>query len=294
MAPKKTKKQIQTELEYSLKNQSDEVDKAYVPHEDHILEIHTLHGTIFKNLFDGLKTTLTEANLIFTKKGIKLTTADNDMNVLVHLFMFAESFDFYFCQDDEFIAGIDIELIHRTMKANKSNDLMCFIVHKDRKKDLDISFESFQKGTKVRDQISLRDLPQCKFVDSIDYPRNSPEMDASVFQTICREMSSFGATLLEIETSGNELIFRNINGDNRRTVRIQMDPNNDNSEKFSGGSQKGTFLLPYLKAFSKSANVSNRVKLFLKTDFPLTLEYSVGNHLGTLRYLLSPEDTDPE
>lgn len=306
MVKKVPKKKQKLELEQDFSIKPDVPEKVYVPNPDNVLDIKTQHGIIFKNLFDALKASITEANLVFTKKGLKLTTADTNMTVLVHLFMYVDSFEHYFLVEDEFIAGIDIELVHRTMKANKSNNSMCFVVNKDSKKTLSITFENEQKRTKVCDEIPLRDLQQGKYVDTLQYPKNSPEIDASTFQNICKEMVSFNATLLEIKIINDELIFTNLNGEAKREVRIKIEDDNSGNGNNTENCQsivpksstntfeRGVFLLAYLKPFSKAASISNRVKLFLKTNFPLTLEYSIGNHLGTLKYLLTPEGDNDE
>jgi len=40
--------------------------------------------------------------------------------------------------------------------------------------------------------------------------------------------------------------------------------------------------------FTKSTNLSNSIELYLKTDYPLILKYSVAN-LGEIRFCLAPK-----
>ena len=268
-----------TEGELSQKDVSPYHD--YVPNEDHLLEVRTVSGNTFKNLFDTLKAVLTEANIVFTDKGLKVAAIDTKKNALVHLFMDAKSFEFYHCKE-KLVLGVDIDLFHKTIRTNRMNDLLCFVVHKDDTRCLEVSFENFQKGTRVCDKIQLLSLPEYQIADKIEY-NPPPEIDSQSFQTICREMSGFHATKLEIMCSGDEITFSNLDGITKRQVSIKID-NVEGSTEVT----RGVFSLKFLKSFAKAANLSNRVRIYLQNDNPLICEYSVAG-LGTLKYVLTSE-----
>ncbi len=258
--------------------------KEYVPNEDHLLEMRTISGNTFKNLLDTLKAVLNEANIVFTEQGLKLAAIDTKRHALVHLSMDASSFEFYHCKQ-KLILGFDIELLHKTVKTNKLNDLMCFTVHKDDTHCLEISFENFQKGTRICDKIKLLSLPEYVITDKIAY-KPPPEIDSQSFQTICREMSSFHATKIEIQCTGDELIFTNLDGITQRRVVIKITPNDANEKYDEKDNARGVFLLKFLKSFAKAANLSPRVRIYLQNNNPLICEYSVAG-LGTLKYVLT-------
>ena len=262
--------------------------KEYVPDENHLLEMRTVAGNTFKNLLDTLKTVLNDANIVFTEKGLKLASVDTNKHALVHLFMEANSFEFYHCKQ-KLVLGIDIESLHRTIKTNKLNDLMCFIVRKDNPGYLEVSFENCLKGTRVSDQIKLLSLREYNIFDKIEYIL-PPEMDSQSFQNICREMASFGANLLEIKSIGDKLIFSNLDGNTRRQVVVRVG-NGDESSTSAKPDASGVFLLRFLKSFAKAASLSPRVRIYLKNESPLICEYSVAG-LGTLKYVLSCEEPD--
>lgn len=264
--------------------------KEYVPDENHILEVRTISGNTFKNLFDTLKAVLNEANIVFTEKGLKLASIDTNKRALVHLFMDASSFEYYHCKE-KLVLGLDIDLFQKTIKTNKMNDLMCLVVNKDERNILEVSFENFQKGTRVSDKINLLSLKEYTIEDAMEYTLPS-EVDSQSFQNICREMSSFQATLLEIQSINDELIFKNIDGITRRTVVVRVTTNEDetsNKKKNPRENTRGVYQLRFLKSFAKAANLSPRVRIYLTKDLPLICEYSVSN-LGVLRYVLSSEE----
>jgi proliferating cell nuclear antigen len=51
----------------------------------------------------------------------------------------------------------------------------------------------------------------------------------------------------------------------------------------------GRFSLKYLSLFSKSANLSNFVEIYIKENIPLVLKYSIGN-IGRMQFVLSPRE----
>jgi proliferating cell nuclear antigen PCNA len=260
----------------------------YVPPEDVILEVRTMSGITFKNLLDTLKAVLTEANIIFTQKGLKLVVVDPKKQAVVHLFMERESFQFYHCTEEKVVLGVDIDLLYRTIKTNKTNDLLCLSVNRNNSHVLEISFENTQKGTKTSDKLSLRSLRETVIVDHIKYPLPT-EIDSVAFQNICREMCSFNATKLEIQYKDNMLYFSNMDGEPKRTVSLNIKDLSPKSKTLPP--QRGIFSLQFLKPFTKASNLSQKVRIYLKTNEPLTCEYSVDN-LGTLKYLLSSEEDD--
>jgi proliferating cell nuclear antigen len=290
MAGKKTKSSPNI-LDLGLTNKGIHEQVEYVPDDDIILEVRTLSGVIFKNLLDTLKAVLTEANIIFTKKGLKLVVIDAKKHAVVHLFMDSESesFQLYHCTEEKVVLGIDIELFYKTIKTNKTNDLLCLILRKSNKRHLEISFENIQKGTKTVDKLPLRSLQETIITEQIKYPVPT-EMDSLCFQNTCREMASFGATLLQIESRDNKLIFSNKDGEPKRVVSVSI---KDSKGGKNTVPQKGIFLLSFLKPFAKATNLSTKVKIYLKSHNPLTMEYTIEN-LGTLKYLLAPEDDDDD
>ena len=49
---------------------------------------------------------------------------------------------------------------------------------------------------------------------------------------------------------------------------------------------QGKFELKYLIMFTKATNLNSQVKLYLKNDYPLILEYAIGT-LGSVKFFLA-------
>jgi proliferating cell nuclear antigen PCNA len=291
--------------------------KEYVPDPNHTLEVRTSAGKTFKDLLDSLKAVLTRGNIIFTDKGLKFAAVDKNRHALVHLVMEASNFTFYHLKKPRLVLGVDIEQLHRSIRTNKLNDQMCFVLDQREPAFLQVSYDNPQKKSNTVDKIRLLNLEESNFIDEMEY-RQPPQMDSHDFQGICREMAGFRANYIEISRVKEELIFRNLDGDTFRTVRVEITPTetvynfdtqNDGVDNAHGGENKkeddgaqcdpsepeeeasGIFLLKFLKSFAKAANLSPHFNIYLRNNAPLICEYNVAG-LGTLRYVLSPEDVE--
>jgi hypothetical protein len=97
-------------------------------------------------------------------------------------------------------------------------------------------------------------------------------------------MNSLGiGNKVEIKSIGEQLIFC-YKGDfsEQRIVLGKC----DNTRSGNAGIIQGVFNLKFLLLFTKATNLCNAVSIYLKNDYPLILEYSVGS-LGSLKFILS-------
>ena len=269
------------ESEYQVNKPTDFSQRQ--PDPENLLELWTLEGDTFKKLIATLKAVLTEGNLEFTDKGMKLAAVDINSYALVHLKIDASSFQFYHCPQ-KLTLGVYIEHLSRSISTNKMNDPMCMIVTKSDPTKLKILYDNPEKPKRTIDKIKLLSLQQYNIFDKIEY---SPAcvIDSREFEDICRDMCHFGATLVDIQSIGNELIFENTDGDIIRRKVFDVSPLENAAEIPPA---RGVFLLKFLKSFAKAANVGKKVRLYLKNDAPLTCEYDVSG-LGKLMFLLSYE-----
>lgn len=265
--------------------------QEYCPPENHILEIRTMAGPTFKNLLDTLKAVLSEANIIISDKGWKISAVDSHKHAYVHLFMEASSFQFFHCKQ-RMVIGIDMDQLHKSVKGNSTNDLISFIVRNEEPKIFEVSYENSQTGEKTIDRLPIRTLQEYNIRDTIEF-KVAAEISSHVFQKLCRDMIAQSADFIEIMVKRNKLTFINKNGPTTKIKEIPL-PNHPMQDGESQPVQEeasGIFSLKFLKYFTKAASLSPKVKLYLKDYCPLLCEYSVSG-LGTLRYMLSCEELD--
>lgn len=269
-----------------------------------ILEVRTVQANVIKILSEALKDLLPDINLTFTKVeeveengekvktgGIGAITMAMSNNVLLHLKLDASNFDYYECNRDKFVAGINTSLLFRVMKTMNNNDTITFFVDDEDENKLGIKFENKQNNFISTKKINLFDIddyeieiPPTKFNTVINMP--SP-----FFNKVIRDLNSLGE-IVELKGINKKLMFSTVGetvgdeielgeSDNGVTI-VTEDPNLI---------FQGNYDLRYLSTFCKCTNLCANVDIFMKNDYPLVIRYFVAS-LGTI-YLCLSSKTDP-
>ncbi len=269
-----------------------------------ILEVRTVQANVIKILSEALKDLLPDINLTFTKVeeveengekvktgGIGAITMAMSNNVLLHLKLDASNFDYYECNRDKFVAGINTSLLFKVMKTMNNNDTITFFVDDEDENKLGIKFENKQNNFISTKKINLFDIddyeieiPPTKFNTVINMP--SP-----FFNKVIRDLNSLGE-IVELKGINKKLMFSTVGetvgdeielgeSDNGVTI-VTEDPNLI---------FQGNYDLRYLSTFCKCTNLCANVDIFMKNDYPLVIRYFVAS-LGTI-YLCLSSKTDP-
>lgn len=251
---------------------------------DHLLEFRTNNGKIIKDIFETIKNVLNYSNFVFTQKGLKLGTVDEDQQILVHLTMDPEFFQVYHCQPEALRVGLDIGKLQKAVHMCKANWYVTWIIHKDNPYVVMIIAQNPTKTVEVVNEIDLMDILPYNIQEDIDYDP-PPQVYSAGFQEICKLMYVLETTKVNIRICSNAVVFTNIDGTQRQKWSLIVPPGA--SERPATPVKGGTFPLKILRNFSKASNLSTYVKIYLKEGFPLVCEYELSEH-AILRYLLSP------
>ena len=71
-----------------------------------ILTIQTIQIAPFRTLMTALKDILLETNITFSPDGIRIINMDKSHTILAHLFLKAENFEHYDCQEEKIVIEI--------------------------------------------------------------------------------------------------------------------------------------------------------------------------------------------
>ena len=270
-----------------------------------ILEVRTVQANVIKILSEALKDLVPDINLVFTKSeesidengdtvksgGVHAITMAMSNNVLLHLKLDASNFDYFFCNRDKFVAGINTTLLFKVMKTMNNNDTITIFVDDDDENKLGIKFENKQNNFISTKKINLFDIdeyeieiPPTKFNTVINMP--SPFLNK-----IIRDLNSLG-DIVEIKSINKKLVLTTIG----ETVGDEIEiGESDNGVTIVTEDQslifQGNYDLRYLNTFCKCTNLCANVDMFMKNDYPLVIRYFVAS-LGTI-YLCLSSKTDP-
>ena len=271
----------------------------------YIVEVRTVQSSVIKILSEALKELVRDVNLVFTKKettvdengekivsgGICAITMAMSNNVLMHLKLDANNFDYYKCENDKFVAGINTSILFKVMKTLNNNDTITFFVEEDNTNVLGIRFENAEKNIVSTKKINLMDIdeyeieiPPTKFSTVVNMP-------STYFNKICRDLNSLANTV-EIRSIGKKLAL-SATGENV-TDEIEIGESDNGVSIVSENVEtifQGLYDLKYLCVFTKCTNLCTNVDIFIKNDYPLVVRYYVAS-LGTIFLCLSSK-TDP-
>jgi proliferating cell nuclear antigen len=252
--------------------------------EKFILELQSVQSSNLRILFEVLKDVLlTDINIIFMPDGIKIVELDGGKTCLIHLVLEKKAFEIYNCTR-KIVVGVNSNNFYKIIKTAKNSDTISFFVSENDPNSLRIRMENSEKNRMFESVIRLLDvdfsnheIPDVEFESVIVLP-------SVEFQKICKDMNSLGiGNKVEIKSIGEQLIFC-YKGDfsEQRIVLGKC----DNTRSTNAGIIQGVFNLKFLLLFTKATNLCNAVSIYLKNDYPLILEYSVGS-LGSLKFILS-------
>ena len=264
-----------------------------------VFEAQTVQTLAFKNLSEGLKDMLNEANLECDSNGIKVISMDVSHSFLVYLNLEAEKFEKYKCNEKRII-GVNMTYLFKIIKTMNTNEVLTLFIEENNENELGIKIENDEKNTVTVFYLSLMDLDE----DDLSLPPAEFEsvitMLSGDFQKYCRDMFHI-ATKMEIKSIGSQLII-SCKGDFAKQQTIISETNvngvssglsfNKNPEN-SNDIVQGVFALKYLVLFTKCTSVNQNIELYLKNDFPLIIKYQVAD-LGEIKLALAPATSNSD
>ncbi len=277
-----------------------------------LFEIKTIKCNILKVLFESLKSIVSEANLIISNDGIKICKLDNLNTILIYAKLERDQFEIFNVNtEDPIILGIDIINMFRILKiANINETLEMSMTNSQRGKSLTITFHNvIEEKSTTSVEIELLNLnilneqiPKIEFNSELSISSN-------YFQRTMKKLQSLGAIHVIIVNTENELKFtahesklgknaeivfynENIEVSSKKKVQqpkrnlknMQLQVKNCNQAIVSG-----IFKVEDLLHISKASSLCNVVKIYLKNDYPIILEYDISS-LGSLKFLVSHAD----
>jgi proliferating cell nuclear antigen len=247
------------------------------------MKLVTIQATAFKSTFEVLKDILNDVNIYFKPEGMTIVTLDTARTSLIDMFLSADNFEEYSCDQDEIIAGINISNTFKLLKTITNNDVLKIEINSKEYMDIEIMSESKKTNTKF--QLKLLDINESK----IEVPEVTmttvttlPSVD---FQRLCRDMSNIGSEI-QIRRHGMKISFT-CDGDfaNQETTIDCQEESPDIA---------GLYSLRYLNIFTKATSMCSSVQIIQENGNRfLILKYNVAN-LGELKFYLATKVSEDQ
>lgn len=244
--------------------------------------IRTVNASPFRTLIDAIKDILTEANIEVDSNGMKIMATDGTQAVLVHMRLYAERFNEFYCQR-KCILGVNMMNFNKMVKQIKNDESLVLFMEKNNTSRLGIRIMNGQKQMVTTKYLNLMelDIKPIMEIPPVHFPSviTMPSID---FQNIIKDLYQLGDKV-EIKSAENEFIFRLEGGDfgfgSQETICVMPMNQTDIVQ--------GYFLLKPLSLFTKFTGMSTDIMIYLKNNYPIVIEYSV-NGLGEVKLALAP------
>lgn len=254
----------------------------------YILEFKTVQSNNIRVLFEVLKEVLlSDMNLIFTPTSIKVIELNASREGLVYLNLNSDAFEHYYCEK-EINVGLNTTNFYKIIKISKNTDTVSFFIERDNDTMLGVKMENSDDNRLFESRMPLLDVPLNRLeIPKLEFP-SVISLPSNKFQKYIKDLSSLGLDcIVEITSVGQQLIFKCIGefSENKAIFGASSETtfNVDNDNEII----QGRFALKFLLLFTKATNLCNVVHIYLKNDYSIILEYTVGS-LGSLRFILSP------
>lgn len=250
--------------------------------DNYCMQIRTVQGSSLKGLFEVLKELLNDVNVVVNETGIKILAMDSAQVTLCHCFLEAQNFEVFYCPATVVI-GLNVQNLYKLLKTVSSQDTLTLQIEKESPNDLDIIIQNSEKKSKTFFKLRLLDIDDDRLTVPNVEMTTCITMASVDFQRLIRDMLVVG-TVLRVRVNKREIIFET-SGDfaSQRTV---LETSEDTKVNENEDEIDLSFSLKLLSLFSKASTLSTTCSLWLQVNFPLIVQYAVGN-LGHIRMILA-------
>lgn len=251
-----------------------------------VLEVKTVQCPAIRALIEVLKDVLTESNLVFDSQGMTLMQMDGQSSVLVSVRLNASGFESYVCTE-RILVGVNFGNLHRLLKTMCANDTLTMRVTQERVDVMELILHNADKKVTSRFEMNLLDIdeqhmnvPDTEFGAMLSMP-------SADLQRTCRDLAGL-SEVITIRTANRELVL-DVDGDFARQV-VTIGERDSGGLVFSSVPDEpatyGQYSLKYLNLFSKATLLCPTVDMYLKSAYPLILNFNVAN-MGRIVFCLA-------
>lgn len=242
------------------------------------MEITLKDATVFKKSIEAISVLIDEAELVVKESGFELRATDPSQISMVDFSMPKSAFEKF--ESEETKLGLDLDYLNQVLSRAQSSDKLVLSID-EKKAFLNVTF----KGKANRSfQVPLIDI------SANEVPSPKIEFDAELKINAGFLQNAFkDAALISSHISigcTDELFFIKANSSKGNLVEETKKDKENLPELKVKTECKSMFPLDYLQDMVKAASSSDTLELFIKTNAPVKISYSIGQ--GSITYFLAP------
>jgi proliferating cell nuclear antigen len=226
--------------------------------------------------------------------GIRIIEIDEHETLLVYVKLNASNFIDFYVKYPEYSVGLDLQQLNYYLKNMTKDNVLKIYVDKDDEQNIVFEGNNDVAGSNIKHTQKVMDLDN----EKKNLPTQSNfEMIVTIstaeFHNLCRNLTKY-SEYIEITCTKKELKF-SCKGDSAKVVKKFTNKDNgvriDCLDKTGKKANifHGIYELRHLVTFGKSRSLCDEMCLYLKNDYPLFIQYSVGV-IGKMLIALIPID----
>lgn len=253
--------------------------------------------------------------------GLEIAISDSTRTIFIRVKL--NGFEEFVCNRTKpFEIGINLQNLYKLIKTVDKDDIMSLYVLESDKQNLVIEIENQEKNSKTFNKLHLYDLNYTsKKPQNIEFDVGIT-MQSTEFHKICKEMNTI-AEYIDIRCTDKNIAFSCKGDCSERTtfyksgggsgLKIESTDNTQKDQQDQQDQQdqteqqdqtdleenpkkvqqkktnivQGIYELKNIVLFTKCSNLCNEINIYMKNDFPLTINYTVAT-LGSITIALSP------
>ncbi|MFX0080850.1 MAG: proliferating cell nuclear antigen (pcna) [Candidatus Hodarchaeota archaeon] len=249
------------------------------------------NSRILKGIVETLASIIDETEFRVTPKEFTISAMDPSRICLLKLSIKKDDFDDYQCNKESKV-GLNLDDLDKILKRSAAND------------SVEINFNETDQKIKIKMQregvsrtrtfslalldIDIEEIPMDNLL-KIEYPSNWV-LDPDFLVEAIKDAEIYSEILNINANEGQGLIFSS----SGQIGEMEYDLNEDDLiESDLQGSSSGAYSLTFLKAILKIASITEKLKISLKTDHPLKMNFDLLEG-GKLSYFLAPRVEEEE
>ena len=261
-----------------------EMGSVTVP-DDCAFFMHTVQSHAFRCTIEALKDVLLDISIHINSTGMKICTLDFSRTAIVYLKIDADKCESFLCPSPITI-GISVGALFKMVKSITVNDLISLYILKSCPEKLRISIDCRDRCMRIESELNTLDLDD----DSISIPKIEFQcillVPSHEFQKNIRDLSNV-AEFVDISAQKGTFCMAASGDFASQKLSFGERINGLTFQSSSDELIEGKFSLKYLNLFAKAASLSGFVEIYLRSNIPLILKYSIGS-IGRLQFVLSP------
>ena len=223
---------------------------------------------------------------------IRFTATDHTKTSIINMALYGENFNKFEVGKSVVDVGINLNQFYKIIKSIENDDMIRLYIDKDDRQNLVMETRKSDGARDSSSKMKLMDINKKK----LNIPPTNFDavitIDTTEFHKRCKDMNNF-AEYIDIQCTRNKMTLT-CKGDVVEHSRDFYPETSSIKIKFAKNAPpvvQGIFELKYIVMFTKCSGLCDEIQIFMKNNYPLSIQYTVAT-LGRILFCLAPVPED--